>query len=81
LICFTKLYILGSKFRWLSYEGFYTIVLEKDGEIISTALLRIHGTKVVEVPFVSTLLDYGKQGVTHHLVSVMVLASVKWRSQ
>jgi len=41
------------------------MVLEKDGEIISAALLRIYGPKVVEVPFASTLSAYQKQGVTH----------------
>jgi N-acetylglutamate synthase-like GNAT family acetyltransferase len=55
------------------------MVLEKDGEIILVALLRIHGTKVVEVPFIGTLPTYQKQGVTHHLVSGVeqVLASVQ----
>jgi len=42
--------------------------LEKDGEIILAALLRIHGTKVVEVPFGGTLLAYQKQGVMCCLV-------------
>ena len=34
------------------------MVLEKDVEIVLAALLRIHGTKVMEVPFVGTLLAY-----------------------
>jgi hypothetical protein len=34
------------------------MVLEKDGEIVLAALLRIHGPKVVEVPIASTLLAY-----------------------
>jgi len=54
------MYILGSEFKWLSYKGFYTMVLEKDGEIILVALLRIHGTKVAELPFVGTLPAYEK---------------------
>jgi hypothetical protein len=29
-----------SEFKRVSYEGFYTVVLEKDGEMISAALLR-----------------------------------------
>jgi hypothetical protein len=36
------------------------MVLEMDGEIILAALLRIHGTKVVKVPFTGTLLPYQK---------------------
>jgi len=62
-------YILGFGFKWLIYKGFYTMVLEKYGEIISVALLRIHGTKVVD--FIGTLPAYQKQGVMHHLVSVV----------
>jgi hypothetical protein len=52
--------------------------LEKDEEIISIALLRIHGTKVAKVPFIGTAA-YLKQGVMHCLVSTVeqVLASVK----
>jgi len=52
-------------------------------EIISVALLRIHGTKVAEVPFAGTLLAYQKQGVTLHVVSAIeqVLVSLKWRSR
>jgi hypothetical protein len=45
--------IFGSKFKCLSYKGFYTMVLEKYGEIVSIVLLRINGTKV-EVPFIGT---------------------------
>jgi hypothetical protein len=32
-------------------------------------MLRIHGIKVVEVPFIGIVLAYQKQGVMHHLVS------------
>ncbi|XP_066364180.1 uncharacterized protein [Miscanthus floridulus] len=72
-------YSLGSEFKRLSYEGFYTMVLEKDGEIVSAALLRIHGTKVAEMPFAGTLPAYRKQGMMHRLVSAaeQVLASVQ----
>jgi hypothetical protein len=34
-----------SEFKRLSYEGFYTMVLEKDAEIISVALLRLVSDK------------------------------------
>jgi hypothetical protein len=34
------------------------MILEEDGEIILVALLRIHGTKVVEVPFIGTKPTY-----------------------
>jgi hypothetical protein len=64
-----------SEFKWLIYEGFYTMVLEKDAEIVLAALLRIYGTKVVEVPFVGTLLAYQKQGGT---LQKLVLSSRCW---
>ncbi|KAG0517112.1 hypothetical protein BDA96_09G060500 [Sorghum bicolor] len=72
-------YSLGSQFKRLSYEGFYTMILEKDGEIVSTALLRIHGRKVAEMPFAGTLPAYRKQGMMHRVVSAVeqVLASVQ----
>ncbi|XP_066338225.1 increased DNA methylation 1-like [Miscanthus floridulus] len=31
-------YSLGSEFKWLSYEGLYTMVLKKHGEIVSAAI-------------------------------------------
>uniref|UniRef100_J3L868 PHD-type domain-containing protein n=1 Tax=Oryza brachyantha TaxID=4533 RepID=J3L868_ORYBR len=72
-------YSLGSEFKRVSYEGFYTMVLEKDGEIISVALLRFHGRKLAEMPFAGTLPAYQKQGMMRRLVKVVeqVLASLK----
>ena len=52
-------------------------------EVLSLALLRIHGTKMVEMAFIGTLLAYQKQDVTCRLVNVVeqVLASIKRGSQ
>ncbi|CAO1943174.1 unnamed protein product [Urochloa humidicola] len=72
-------YSLRSEFKRLSYEGFYTMILEKDGEIISAALLRFHGRKMAEMPFAGTLPTYRKQGMMRRLVKAVeqLLASVQ----
>ncbi|CAM0147831.1 unnamed protein product [Urochloa decumbens] len=72
-------YSLRSEFKRLSYEGFYTMILEKDGEIISAALLRFHGRKMAEMPFAGTLPAYRNQGMMRRLVKAVeqVLASVQ----
>uniref|UniRef100_A0A453G9I3 PHD-type domain-containing protein n=1 Tax=Aegilops tauschii subsp. strangulata TaxID=200361 RepID=A0A453G9I3_AEGTS len=72
-------YSVESDFKRLSYEGFYTIVLQKDTEIISVALLRFHGAKLVEMPFACTLPQYHRQGMMRRLVNAIdkVLESVQ----
>ncbi|XP_037409952.1 increased DNA methylation 1-like [Triticum dicoccoides] len=72
-------YSVESDFKRLSYQRFYTIVLEKDTEIISVALLRFHGAKLAEMPFACTLLQYHRQGMMRLLVNAIdkVLQSVQ----
>ncbi|KAI7740949.1 hypothetical protein M8C21_027200, partial [Ambrosia artemisiifolia] len=57
-----------SELRRLNFKGFYTVLLEKDDELISTAAVRIYGEKVAEVPLVGTRFQYRRRGMCHILM-------------
>ncbi|KAI4333582.1 hypothetical protein L6164_018369 [Bauhinia variegata] len=63
------LYNWGSDFARLNFQGFYTVVLEKQDVLISVASIRVHGTTVAEMPLIATCSRYRRQGMCRLLVS------------
>ncbi|KAI3983460.1 hypothetical protein MKX01_038880 [Papaver californicum] len=55
----------------LDFQGFYTVLLEREDEIISVAAVRIHDEKVAEIPLVCTRAQYRKQGMCRILINVL----------
>lgn len=58
----------GSVLNRLNFRGFYTVLLERDGEAMSAANVRVCGDKVAEVPFVGTRFEHRRLGLCRILM-------------
>ncbi|KAL5984342.1 hypothetical protein ACLOJK_018446 [Asimina triloba] len=58
----------GSKLKRLNFQGFYTMILEKE-EVISVATVRIFGEKVAEIPLIGTHVQYRRLGMCRILMN------------
>ncbi|KAG2400499.1 hypothetical protein LR48_Vigan04g242400 [Vigna angularis] len=59
----------GSELGRLNFRGFYTVVLEREKEVISAATVRILGKRVAEIPFVATRMQCRRQGMCSMLMN------------
>ncbi|TKY74975.1 Increased DNA methylation 1 [Spatholobus suberectus] len=59
----------GSELNRLNFRGFYTVVLERDEEVISVATVRIFDKRVAELPFVATRMQFRRLGMCGMLMN------------
>uniref|UniRef100_A0A803KRG7 PHD finger transcription factor n=1 Tax=Chenopodium quinoa TaxID=63459 RepID=A0A803KRG7_CHEQI len=53
----------GSPLNRLNFRGFYTVLLERNDELITVAILRVYGDKVAEIPLIGTRFKHRRQGM------------------
>ncbi|KAB1203956.1 Chromodomain-helicase-DNA-binding protein 4 [Morella rubra] len=58
----------GSELNRSNFRGFYTVLLERNDEVIGVATVRIFGEKVAEVPLVCTKFQYRGCGMCRILM-------------
>ncbi|XP_076955057.1 increased DNA methylation 1-like [Bidens hawaiensis] len=60
--------VFGRSSARSNLKGFFTAVLERDDEMITVATLRVHGSKVAEIPLVATRFRYRRLGMCRVLM-------------
>ncbi|XLR48798.1 uncharacterized protein [Arachis hypogaea] len=58
-----------SQLNRTNFQGFYTVLLERNEELISVATFRVYGEKVAEVPLVGTRFQYRRLGMCRILMN------------
>ncbi|KAL5102544.1 hypothetical protein RYX36_006871 [Vicia faba] len=58
----------ASELNRLNFQGFYTVLLERNEEQISVATIRVFGDKIAEVPLVGTRFQYRRLGMCRVLM-------------
>ncbi|XP_021855185.1 uncharacterized protein [Spinacia oleracea] len=53
----------GSQLNRLNFRGFYTVLLERNDELITVAILRVYGDKVAEIPLIGTRFKHRRLGM------------------
>eukprot|EP00897_Mesotaenium_endlicherianum_P002171 jgi/Mesen1/1982/ME000147S01076 len=53
------------------YRGFYTMLLEKGGDLITAATVRVFGSKVAEMPLIGTRFQFRRKGMCRRLVNAI----------
>ncbi|CAN7032746.1 unnamed protein product [Brassica oleracea var. botrytis] len=61
-----------SKYKRLNFSGFYTVLLERNDELITVATVRILGKKVAEMPFIGTRFQHRQHGMCRVLIDLGV---------
>ncbi|OMO84355.1 Zinc finger, RING-type, partial [Corchorus capsularis] len=59
----------SSELNRVNFRGFYTILLERNDELITVANVRVHGEKVAEVPLIGTRFQYRRLGMCRILMN------------
>ncbi|KAA8549424.1 hypothetical protein F0562_001103 [Nyssa sinensis] len=58
-----------SELKRLNFQGFYTVLLERNDELITVATVRVYGEKVAEVPLIGTRFQYRRLGMCRILMN------------